>query len=318
MRSLIKLARPTQWSKGVFVAVGPMYGMALGQPGALLSLAGVLIAFSCASSACYVLNDLRDVEQDRLHPRKKNRPIASGAVSPGAAGMLALGCLALAAAGVAMVFFGVGGRTAGLLTSGCVAAYVFNVVAYTHVFKHRPVMDVMSLALGFVLRVLGGCAALGVEPSAWLLNCTFFVSMFLALGKRLGERRTMGSSAAATEVRGVQAHYTDDLLRMLVVMTAVACLLSYSDYVQAKALEYTPKGGGFNLLWLTMLPATYALFRAVLLLERGIYDDPTEAATRDRAFQFAVLVFGAMTAGLMVLHAQGVVGQNAATGLIPR
>ena len=100
----------------------------------------------------------------------------------------------------------------------------------------------------------------------------------------------MGDAAAAT--RGVQTKYTDDLLRMAVVVTAVATLLTYAQYVQSQAAFYT---WGFNLLWLTMLPATYALLRAMVKVEVGEYDDPTEMAIRDRPFQLAAAAFGALT-----------------------
>lgn len=333
---LIRLARPKQWAKSAFVLIGPAYGIASGEHaaglGAALALAGIVLAFNFASSACYILNDLRDVESDRLHPRKRNRPIAAGRVTPGAARRWAVVLLVLAAASLVLVFMGNSremlgssggagpggaamgwmGKRGALLASAAVLAYIANVVCYTAYFKHRPVMDVLSLALGFVLRVLGGCAAVLIEPSSWLLNCTLFISMFLALGKRLGERRTMavgqaGDGGGAIGVRAVQSSYTDDTLRMLVVMTAVACLLSYSDYVQApRQIEAYTRG--FNLLWLTLIPATYAIFRAVLLLERGVYDDPTELATRDRAFQAAVLVFVLITGVLVYLRIQGLLG----------
>jgi 4-hydroxybenzoate polyprenyltransferase len=182
-----------------------------------------------------------------------------------------------------------------LLLGLTIVAYAFNTAAYTLSFKKHPVLDVVSLSLGFVLRVLGGCAAVAIEPSAWLLSCTFFISMFLALGKRLGERRTLG--ADATAARGVQALYTDDFLRMSVVVTGVAALLSYSDYVVAQSPTYT---FGFNLLWLTLLPATYGLLRCIVQIERGIYDDPTEMATKDRPFQIACVLFGALTVALLL------------------
>lgn len=305
LRDLIKLARPKQWAKSAFVVIGPIYGMAFARADAALAILGVVFAFNFASSGCYILNDLRDIEADRLHPRKKNRPLASGRVSPGAAMRFSLFLFLLAALCLVPAFFGPGAERAGILSAAAVLAYVANVICYTGYLKHRPVIDVLSLAMGFVLRVLGGCAAVLIEPSSWLLNCTLFIAMFLALGKRLGERRTMGQAAA--NVRGVQASYTDDTLRMLVVMTAVACLLSYSDYVQAQAHLYLK---GFNLLWLTLIPATYAIFRAVLLLERGIYDDPTELATRDRPFQAAVLAFALITGSLMYLRSQHLIGDT--------
>ena len=182
-----------------------------------------------------------------------------------------------------------------LWLAACIALYILNTTLYSIRFKHAVVLDVISLAAGFVLRVLGGCAAVGVPPSPMLLNVTFFLSMFLAFGKRLGERRTMGDGAASA--RAVQTAYTDELLRMAVVVTGVATLITYAGYVQDQGTKYEY---GFNLLWLTMLPATYGLLRCIVLLERGRYDDPTELASQDRPLQAAALVFALITAAVML------------------
>jgi len=289
---LIKLARPKQWSKSVFVLIGPLYGYAAGQAIDWRSVGFAIVAFALASSGCYIINDIRDAEADRAHPRKRHRPIASGSISPNAGMVLSI--LLFALAGVAATF-GVSPAVA-LPTCLWLAFYVLNVTLYSIGLKRVVVLDVISLASGFVLRVLAGCAAAGVEPSTWLLNSTLFVSMFLAFGKRLGERRTMGADVSA--VRAVQSAYTDDLLRMVVVVTGVACLVTYAGYVQAQAERYTSHifgTWGFNLLWMTVLPATYGLLRCIVQVERGIYDDPTELASRDRPFQAAVALFAALT-----------------------
>jgi decaprenyl-phosphate phosphoribosyltransferase len=303
--NLVRLARPHQWAKGAFVVVGPIYAIATAGEsaspiglGAALGVIGAVLAFGFASSSCYVINDIRDREADRTHPRKRNRPIASGAVPVKTAMAWAGVLLALAAASVLLALAPGDGREpvkAAALLAASVGVYVLNTNLYSVWMKHAVVLDVISLAAGFVLRVLGGCAAAGVVPSAWLLNCTFFVSMFLAFGKRLGERRTMGEGAAA--VRAVQETYTDDLLRMAVVVTGVACLVTYAGYVQAQGPKYE---WGFNLLWLTMLPATYGLLRCIVLLEHGDYDDPTELAAQDRPFQLAVAIFLAITLAVML------------------
>ncbi|MCC6971590.1 MAG: UbiA family prenyltransferase [Phycisphaerales bacterium] len=289
---LIKLARPKQWSKSVFVLIGPLYGYAAGQSIDWRSVTFAIVAFALASSGCYIINDIRDAEADRAHPRKRHRPIASGAVSPNAGMVFSI--LLFALAGVAATF-GVSPAVA-LPTCLWLVFYVLNVTFYSIGLKRVVVLDVISLASGFVLRVLAGCAAAGVEPSTWLLNSTLFVSMFLAFGKRLGERRTMGADVSA--VRAVQSAYTDDLLRMVVVVTGVACLVTYAGYVQAQAERYTSHifgAWGFNLLWMTVLPATYGLLRCIVQVERGIYDDPTELASKDRPFQAAVAIFVALT-----------------------
>ncbi|MCW5777127.1 MAG: UbiA prenyltransferase family protein, partial [Phycisphaeraceae bacterium] len=249
-------------------------------------------AFALASSACYVVNDIMDAEADRAHPRKRSRPIASGVIRPGSAWVFAA-VLALAA-GLLLLAIPSAVR---LWVGAALGLYVLNVSAYSWLLKHVIIADVIGLSLGFVLRVLGGCAAAGVEPSTWLLNCTFFLAMFLAFGKRLGERRSLGSDEAAAAARSVQGAYTSDLLRMVVVVTAVATLLSYAGYVQAKETLYWQ---GFNLLWLTVLPATFGLLRCIVLLERGDFDDPTELALHDRAFQLAAGVFAFLTIWLLV------------------
>lgn len=313
---LVKLARPKQWLKGVFVLIGPMYGAATGVTVDWRGVAFAFLAFGLASSACYVINDIRDAELDRAHPRKQRRPIASGRVAPGTAwvfgGVLLIAAAAVMAARPVLFDHGYPAKN-WLWLCMCIAVYVLNVNLYSSGVKRMVVLDVVSLAAGFVLRVLGGCAAAGVEPSTWLLNCTLFISMFLAFGKRLGERRTMGSAGAAAGVRSVHAAYTDESLRMFLVVTGVACLVTYAGYVQAQAGLYTPvhaaqaKPGewGFNLLWLTMLPATYGLLRCVVQVENGAYDDPTELATHDRPFQAAVVLFGLLTLVAIVLGQPG-------------
>lgn len=295
----LRLARPSQWLKSAFVFVGPAYHVSqhVDQPAGrmLLSTAAAAASFALASSACYVFNDLADAEADRAHPRKRHRPIASGLIAPGPARVYGFALFLAALIPLALLDPAVVGWV-----GAAVALYVANVTAYSAVLKHRPIVDVISLSLGFVLRVIGGCAAVAIVPTSWLLNVTFFLSMFLAFGKRLGERRTTGSAAASA--RAVQERYSDELLRMVVVVTAVATLLSYAGYVQSRddayriVTDHGPIAGfGFNLLWVSVLPTTYGLVRSILLLEHGKYDDPTELVIRDRPTLLAAASFGLVT-----------------------
>jgi 4-hydroxybenzoate polyprenyltransferase len=252
------------------------------------------VAFALASSGCYVINDLADCEADRAHPRKRHRPLPSGAVTPAQAKFFAASLFVAAAACLIPIPADRRGWVALTLI-----AYVANVTFYTALLKHIVIADVMGLSVGFVLRVMGGCAAAAITPSTWLLNVVFFLSMFLAFGKRLGERRTFARAAHAAvgqqeaiRHRRVQEGYTDTILQMAVVVTAVTTLMTYALYVQEQADSHHL---GFNLLWITVLPATYGLLRAIVLLERGEYDDPTELAARDRGAQIAALVFLAAT-----------------------
>lgn len=295
---LLRLARPKQWAKSAFVMIGPLYALAdhSGPPAALLAPAAIAAAaFALVSSASYIVNDIKDAPLDRLHPRKSRRPIASGRVSPTAAGVLAAVLLAV---GLGLCLLLDGPARWWVMVLG--AVYWANVAAYTFVLKRLVIADVVSLSLGFVIRVLAGCAAAGVSPSTWLLNCTLFLAMFLAFGKRLGERRTaeqMGADAA--ETRSVQKAYTDELLRMATVVTGVANLVTYAGWIQSRdGVFKVPLAGlaeGVNLLWLSIVPATYALLRCIVLLERGRYDDPTELAAKDRAMQASVAAFVCIT-----------------------
>ncbi len=287
-RDFIRLARLKQWAKGVFVLIGPLYALVDGHVVPWLAVVSAFLAFGLASSGSYVINDIRDREADRRHPRKCRRPIASGRISVPVAMRFAVVMFLASAALVLPVGLMAGAAAAGWL--GLVLAlYVANVTAYSLAIKHVVILDVMSLSMGFVLRVLGGCACIAVAPSTWLLNCTLFLAMFLAFGKRLGERRTLGEQA--DEARRVQAIYTDHLLRMMVVMTAVATLVTYAGYVQGRAEFFN----GLNVLWFTMLPAVFALLRCIVLVEKGEYDDPTELATGDRQFQVASVIFALLT-----------------------
>lgn len=307
----LRLARPHQWGKGAFVLIGPAYSLTLLE--SWVAVLGTFLAFGFASSACYVFNDIADRHQDAMHPRKRRRPIASGAIAPGPARLYAVLLLALAAGAVMLV------RPVDRVWVGSmVGLYVVNVLVYSARLKRMVILDVVSLSLGFVLRVMAGCAAVAATPTTWLLNCTFFLAMFLALGKRLGERRTMDTQAAGAEaIRGVHRVYTDELLRMAVVVTAVGTLVTYAGYVEQQQEVFGPsiaavasheEPWGFNLLWLTILPATYGLLRCIVLLEQGRYDDPTELAVRDRGVQIAGLIFVAITAALFLARRPELLG----------
>lgn len=302
--SVLKLLRPKQWAKGAFVLIGPIYALTDPKndwhkllPPALIAMAALCLL----SSAGYIVNDILDAPRDRLHPRKSKRPVASGAISPAFAWVIAL---VTGLIGAALILF-IEGR-AHLWVAGLALAYLANTNLYSFFLKRIVIADVIGLSLGFVLRVLAGCAAAQVQPSTWLLNCTLFLAMFLSFGKRLGERKTVGVDASA--VRGVQAAYTDELLRSAVGVTGVVTLVTYASYIQAKDVLWSgaPDAAGHggwwvNPLWLTMLPATYGMLRCVVLLERGRYDDPTEIVAKDWPTQVAGLAFGAMTVGALLL-----------------
>lgn len=308
VRAFIKLARPHQWTKAVFVLVGPAFAVADGSRSLgsaadwAWSVALTLAAMCLAASGCYVLNDLADIERDKAHPRKKFRPLPSGQISPGAARAYGFG-LILTSVLCSLLVTGAGKWWVLIL----VLLYIANVQVYTSVFKRIAIVDVLCLSTGFVLRVLAGCAAAMVAPSTWLLNVTLFLSMFLAFGKRLGERRVMGGAENAAQARDVQGVYSDQLLRMFVVVTGVASLLTYTGYVQSREMACSvilardeTGAFSFNLLWITVMPVMLGLARTITLLMHGKYDDPTEIAIHDHVVRLSAILF-VLSSGLVFL-----------------
>ena len=220
LADLVRLARPHDWAKSVFVLLPVPFAIRAGASLALGTLALGVAAFCLVASGVYVLNDLRDVEADRAHPRKRQRPIASGAVPPRVA--LVYG-LALLAAGLAL---------AAATRHPTVLAYLFVYMTinafYTLAGKRIPVLDVFLIASGFVLRVLVGCALLDAPPSNWLLTCSLWVALFLGFAKRRADF-ARGSGAEAGPVR---IGYTASFLDQAMSIAAGVTLVSYALYSQ--------------------------------------------------------------------------------------
>lgn len=173
---LIRLARPHQYVKNLFVFLPLFFGWRLGDPQAVLGTLAAFVVFCLAASAVYVFNDLRDAPQDRLHPSKRFRPVASGEVSPGRAWAFMFLLLGLGAALTPLV----PGRSFPLI----LLAYLAVNAAYSLGVKHMAIVDLMCIAVGFVLRIFAGGAASGVTPSHWIVIMTFLLALFLGLAKR--------------------------------------------------------------------------------------------------------------------------------------
>jgi len=218
IRELVALARPRHWIKGVFVLMPVPFSVAAGgvlEPGAF---ALGLLGFSLATSAVYAFNDVRDAAQDREHPDKRDRPVASGAVSPRAARLFAL---ALLIAGLALVGAADAPRALALT-----ATYVILAVVYSLWGRALPLVDVALLASFYVLRVLVGCALVGVVASRWLLLCGSSLALFLALAKRRGDLATGLGAAHRPSLSGYNLAFLDHAL-------AIGCgvaILSYALY----------------------------------------------------------------------------------------
>ncbi len=224
MIPLIRLVRPKQWIKNAFVFAPLFFAHAFLDPHAWVLTIMAALAFLSVSCVVYICNDIRDVEEDRLHPVKKKRPLASGELKVStAAGLgfaLALGCVALL----------------GILPYECavVAAIylVFN-LAYTFVLKHIALLDIFFIASCYVLRVLMGCYALQVTVSPWIILTTFLLALFLGFGKRYHE---MGFEEYVKNKANLQ-QYSRPLLDKLVVISGGAALMAYAIYTTEMARQ---------------------------------------------------------------------------------
>ncbi len=288
MPPLLRALRPQQWVKNVFVLAPAAFGQRFDET----SIARVGVAFGlfcAASSAVYLLNDVRDRDVDRLHPEKRRRPIAAGELGIPAA---LLSAAVLAAVALGGAWFGLGSAATTLV----LAAYVAIQVAYSLGLKRVVVVDVLAIASGFVLRLLaGGCAA-DVPQSQWILVCTIFVALFLALCKRRHEVVPLGIDAA--EHREILADYPVALLDQLISALTAATIVGYTLYtVDARtARVYGLAHDGEAPPWLlaTVPFVVYGLFRYLFLVHRRDGGgSPGETIGRDAPSIVNLLLFGA-------------------------
>ena len=271
--AFLRAMRPHQWAKNVFVLAA--FGFALGNQqfelscAVLLSVTCAFFAFSFGASAIYLVNDILDVEEDRRHPTKCNRPIAAGELSTTTA-MAQAGLLALVALALAY------GATSAWVLPSIVGAYMVMNLAYSFKLKHVVLVDVFCIALGFQFRVIGGGVAVAVEVSHWLLLCTLFLSLFLALNKRRAElaaalQRDDGVGATRSSLRG----YNLGLLDQLVTMISACTIVCYALYT-VDPLTVDKFRSGDLLVWSVPF-VVFGLARYLYLVQsEGRGESPTK------------------------------------------
>jgi len=278
LSALVRSLRPVQWLKNGFVLAPIVFSGRVDDADAWLRSLIAVAAFCAASSATYLVNDLLDREADRQHPTKRNRPIASGELGVGAAVMAAL-LLVAAAAGAA---FALGGWFPALL-----GGYLALTLLYSALLKELVFVDVLVVAAGFVLRVVGGAIAIDVPVSRWLLLCAYLLALYLALGKRRAELALLGEGAGTHRV--VLGHYTLPLVDQAISVVLGATVLAYTLYTVAP--ETVAKVGSEGLM-ATVPVVLYGLFRYLYLLHRHeLGGSPTRVLLVDRPLLACVVVW---------------------------
>ncbi len=282
LRVLLRASRPKQWLKNVLVFAAPGAAGVLDEGDNLLLAVVAFVSFCFAASGIYIWNDLLDVEADRRHPTKRNRPIASGELSIGAA----------RAAGVAfpVIALALAAATGRWQTVAVVATYIVITIAYTVRLKHVPVVDVVTVAAGFVLRAAAGAVAVDVPMSRWFVLCITFGSLFIVVGKRYAELNEVGDAAGTRVTLEV---YSVGYLRILLSTSLAGVLISYCVW----AFETSAAAdSGWPLYELSIVPMLMALMRYLLVLEEGGGAAPEEVFASDRLLQLLglcwIVVYG--------------------------
>nr|WP_315592645.1 decaprenyl-phosphate phosphoribosyltransferase [uncultured Cupriavidus sp.] len=288
LRGYAKLLRPHQWIKNGFVLIGVLFGHQLHGP-KLISALILLVAFCATASAVYTLNDLLDVESDRLHPKKRSRPIASGVIGRSEA-FLIFTCLAGAGLGLS----GYVGWTA----MAMVAAYLTLNGFYSVWLKHIAILDVFCIAAGFMLRILAGTLGIGLNVSNWLLMCSMMVTLFLGFTKRRAELLMHEeSNELAGTTRRVLKNYVAAQLDQYIGICATGTALSYGLYTVSP--ETIQLHGTPNLIY-TVPFLLYGLFRYLYLLYgAGQGSDTARDLLVDRHLLVTVLLWAFSTAWIL-------------------
>jgi 4-hydroxybenzoate polyprenyltransferase len=272
--------RPRQWTKNLLLFAGIVFAAELGDAGRWAAAATAFLAYCAASSAAYLVNDVRDARSDRLHPVKRARPVARGELAPRSALVLAaaLGLLALVLA-----------AALGPLSLACLAGFLALQAAYSLRLKAIELVDVIAIAGLFVLRASAGAIAVDVRISEWLLLCTFLLALFLALGKRRAELALEGA-----RTRPVLAGYAPGLVDQLLAIVAAATIGAYSAYALT----------AHESAWLvaTVPFVVYGLFRYLLLLHRrGLGEEPDALLVEDVPLLVTVAAWAATCAVILAL-----------------
>ena len=288
----VQALRPKQWVKNILLFAALIFSLNFTDLHMWVQTFCAFLSFCLVSSTGYIYNDIRDIEVDRLHPKKCRRPIAAGRLSLGAARVLMVGIFLT---GCALAF----ALSLSTLEPGetfssrppwfllVTLLYFSTTLSYTFLFKNMVILDVMFIAAGFVWRAAAGAIAIQVEISAWLLVCTVFLSLFLGFNKRRGELALMKSQAATT--RKILQEYNSSLLLQIQSITTSGTIISYALY----AVLGSPFRPEQPWLLLTLPHVLYGVFRYMYLVEvKGEGGAPDETLLKDKPLLLTCALYG--------------------------
>jgi len=285
--AVVRSVRPAQWTKNLFVFAALIFAREFFTVSLLLKTVGAFFAFCLVSGAFYIFNDLHDREEDRAHPKKSQRPIASGEIRPGEALVL---FFLLAVIGLTGAFF---------LERNfflAVGIYFLLQLAYTLRLKQVVILDIFMIAAGFVIRVVAGGLVIAVPISSWLLICTTLLALLLSMGKRRHEITVLQDRAS--EHRPILKEYSPYLLDQMIAVVTASTLIAYCLYTISE--ETVKKFGTSNLIW-TAPFVLYGIFRYLYLLHlKGKGGSPEEIIIQDKPMLLNIVLW--IGAVILVLY----------------
>lgn len=276
IKNILKLIRVKQWIKNAFVLAPLLFSLKFTEMGAVVQSALAFAAFCFIASAVYVMNDILDRKKDALHPKKKNRPIASGKIQPVTGEGIA--CLLIVAAAVCLFILG------SAKTAMTIMIYVMLNILYSYKLKQMVLVDVLVIAVGFILRVYAGAYAIGVPVSSFIFMTTLFLSLFLGFTKRKAELIRSGS-----EGREVLEKYSKEMVNQYIVISVALTIMCYALYTLEPS---TIARFSTNRLIYSVIFVIYGMFRYIYILDKDEnVEDPTESLYRDKGLMGACILY---------------------------
>ncbi len=277
---LVRLIRPKQWIKNFFVFAPLLFSKHIFHFDYVIPSIAAFFIFSLASSAVYIINDILDVESDRAHPKKKYRPIASGEISVKQAMVFLVIIMALIICG--LIFQ----RT---IFAVVIILYLITNLIYSLKVKSIVLLDVFFISFGFMLRVLGGAAAIGVPVSSWMMLTTIFISLFLAISKRRSELSQILNKENIDKQRKVLKDYSVEFADQINTIAAAGTIISYALYTVSERTVFT--FGTEKLIYTTPF-VIYGIFRYMYLMhQKNMGESPTSIVTKDIPIILTVLMW---------------------------
>lgn len=283
---LLQSVRPTQWTKNLFVFAALIFAQKIFDGPLLLRACAAFVVFCLMSGSIYLVNDIMDYEEDRVHPKKSRRPIAAGRIGRGTAAAVAV---VLAAVSLAGAFF----INPGFFIVG--AVYIGLQIAYSIKLKHVVILDVFIVASGFVLRVVAGGLVIHVQLSSWLLICTTLLALFIAMSKRRHELVLL--EEGAPNHRPILKEYSAYLLDQMISVVTASTVIAYCLYTVSE--DTVKKFGTSHLIYTTPF-VLYGIFRYLYLVhKKGLGGSPEELILKDKPLAIAVLLWIATAVGIL-------------------